>query len=138
MIEISTEFELPKAIERLVQMDLSQPMQRIAKQLHTSILQNFNQQRSPSGAAWLPSQRALRENSKTLIDTGRMLASLTFVSGEDFAKIGYPASIPYAWSLQVGEPEKHVVSREHLGIRDEDEAQILHILHDYFEHLLSD
>ena len=37
------------------------PMDKVGKRLHTSALQNYNQQRSPAGIPWIPSLRAEKE-----------------------------------------------------------------------------
>lgn len=113
------------------------PMDKVGKRLHTSALQNYNQQRSPAGIPWIPSLRAEKEGGKTLIDTGAMLASLTYISGRDWAEVGYPhgaKNIP-AW-LHYGVRQNNLPSREHLGVREEDKAVIADIMRRYFEDLL--
>ena len=113
------------------------PMDKVGKRLHTSALQNYNQQRSPAGIPWIPSLRAEKEGGKTLIDTGLMLASLTYVSGADWAEVGYPRgakNIP-AW-LHYGVRQNNLPSREHLGVREEDQTVIDDIMQRYFEDLL--
>lgn len=113
------------------------PMDKVGKRLHTSALQNYIQQRSPAGIPWIPSLRAEKEGGKTLIDTGLMLASLTYVSGADWAEVGYPRgekNIP-AW-LHYGVRQNNLPSREHLGVREEDKTIIADIMRRYFEDLL--
>ena len=113
------------------------PMDKVGKRLHTSALQNYNQQRSPAGIPWIPSLRAKKEGGKTLIDTGFMLASLTYVSGVEWAEVGCPRGakkIP-AW-LHYGVRQNNLPSREHLGVREEDKTVIADIMRQYFEDLL--
>lgn len=136
MIYVKASFDAPfwLPIERLAQADLTHPMREIARKLETSVIQNYNQQRSPKGVAWLPSQRAQRDGGKTLIDTGRMLASLTAQSGKDWAEVGYPQGDIPRW-LHFGVPQNNLVAREHLGLRDTDETMINQTLTDYFTKL---
>lgn len=131
-------FEIPPIWAQLIALDLREPMRKIGRNLETSVVQNYNQQRSPAGIAWIPSQRAKKDGGKTLIDTGRMLASLTFVSGNNWIEVGYPSgrkNIP-AW-LHFGVPRNNVPAREHLGLRDEDEQMIMQNMRDYFLQLLA-
>lgn len=137
-MNIQARFDVPVwlPIEKLAQADLSEPMRVISRRVETSVIQNYNQQRNPDGVPWLPSQRAQRDGGKTLIDTGRMLASLTAQSGKDWAEVGYPQGDIPRW-LQFGVPQNNLVAREHLGLRAEDEQMITQTLSDYFKGLLA-
>ncbi|MCG7657123.1 phage virion morphogenesis protein [Wielerella bovis] len=137
-MQIQVELTMPPQWLRLLDLDLREPMREIGRRLETSVIQNYNQQRSPAGVAWIPSQRAKKDGGKTLIDTGRMLASLSFVSGNDWVEIGYPQgskNIP-AW-LHFGVPKNNLPAREHLGVRHEDEVMIERTVRDYFTALLA-
>ena len=127
----------PAAWLRLQQPDLSDPMREIGRRLETSVIQNYNQQKSPAGIPWIPSRRAVKDGGKTLIDTGLMLASLTYVSGRDWVDMGYPRggkNIP-AW-LHYGVRQNNLPAREHLGMKDSDKDAVHHAVKRYFENLL--
>lgn len=135
-MNIQANFDVPLwlPIERLARVDLSHPMREIARKLETSVIQNYNQQRSPDGVPWIPSQRAPKDGGKTLIDTGRMLASLAANSGRDFAEVGYPQGDVPRW-LHFGVAQNNLPAREHLGLRDTDKMMIDKTLSDYFTKL---
>lgn len=92
MIRVIAQFNAPiwLPLDKLAAVDLANPMREIGRKLETSVWQNYNQQRQPDGVPWIPSKRAIQDGGKTLINTGRMLASLSFVSGRDFVEVGYP------------------------------------------------
>ena len=110
-------------------------MEPIAKRLHTSVILNYMQQQTPSALPWQQSKRAQKDGSQTLIDPGRMFASLTYQIGEDWAEIGYPNGDIARW-LHFGVPKNNLVPREQLGMRDDDTAKIHAIVKHYFEMLL--
>lgn len=49
-----------------------QLLQAIGIQLSSSVEKNFNQQKDSQGKRWKPSQRAIKNHGKTLVDTGRL------------------------------------------------------------------
>lgn len=123
------------ALSALERAPLQPLMLDLAKQLHTSVLLNFTQQRAPDGAPWLPSRAALAENRKTLIDTGRLLSSIDFTAQHDTAIVGTP--VEYGERMHfgggVGFGSAMFEGRPFLGIRDEDEGKLLQTVADYFE-----
>lgn len=98
------------------------------------MLLNFTQQRQPDGVPWLPSKRAQRDGGKTLIDTGKLLASVTARSGADFAEVGFVHGDLPRW-LHFGVPQNNLPARNILGFRKEDEDKILRLTARYFETL---
>ena len=92
----------------LPQPDTAPLMREIARAMETSVLLNFTQQRQPDGIPWLPSKRAQRDGGKTLIDTGKLLASVTAQSGADFAEVGFVHGDLPRW-LHFGVPQNIVV-----------------------------
>ena len=68
--------------------DLSEAMGDIGAGLEGNVRLRFAAGQGPGGVAWTPSQRAIRENGKTLVDTERLLKSMTHVYGADFAEVG--------------------------------------------------
>ena len=118
----------------LPQPDTAPLMREIARVMETSVLLNFTQQRQPDGVPWLPSKRAQRDGGKTLIDTGKLLASVTAQSGADFAEVGFAQGDLPRW-LHFGVPRNNLPARNILGFRKEDEDKILRLTARYFETL---
>lgn len=118
----------------LPQADVSPLMRDVARAMETSVLLNFTQQRQPDGIPWLPSKRAQKDGGKTLIDTGKLLASVTAQSGADFAEVGFVHGDLPRW-LHFGVPQNNLPARNILGFRKEDEDKILRLTAHYFETL---
>lgn len=138
MLILKTSFSMPPQWLHLLRMtkpNFSLPMDEIGRRVETSVIQNYNQQRSPSGIPWIPSKRAIADGGKTLIDTGRMLASLVVAYDKTTATVGYPDGDIPRW-LHFGVPQNHLPAREHLGLRPEDDHIIAGILADYFDKML--
>ena len=113
-------------------LNVNLPMRDIGLWLETNVIQNFNQQKSPSNIPWLPSQRAVSDGGKTLIDTGAMLASLSMIHGADFVEVGFPAGLQSDKARWHNFGTKHLPERPMLGMPDD--TQKLHaIIKNYFE-----
>ena len=118
----------------LPQPDTAPLMREIARAMETSVLLNFAQQRQPDGIPWLPSKRVQKDGGKTLIDTGKLLASVTARSGADFAEVGFVHGDLPRW-LHFGVPQNNLPARNFLGFRKEDEDKIVRLTERYFETL---
>jgi phage virion morphogenesis protein len=70
--------DLTPALARAVEAatDFTPAMRAIAGLMEKETRQRFEDSRAPSGAPWLPSQRAIDDGGKTLIDTGALLNSI--------------------------------------------------------------
>lgn len=80
--------------------DLSKPMREIGALLVKSAQDNFQASTGPDGTAWTPSARARKEGGKTLIKTGRLLASVNFQAGPQSVEVG--SNAVYAAIHQLG------------------------------------
>lgn len=114
--------------------DLTPAMDRIGAALVTSVIHRFESGMGPDGLPWKPSERAVRERGKTLVDSGRLMASITHVPGRDYVDVG--TNVVYAAIHQLGGQagRGHAVTlpaRPFLGIDEGDRADILAILGDY-------
>lgn len=71
--------EILPAIERalLAVGNFRPAMSELADLMETSARRRFDEGRAPDGAAWKPSERAVRDGGKTLIDTSQLVSSLT-------------------------------------------------------------
>ena len=75
-------------------------MHRISRYMLSSMQRRFNAQEGPDGKSWEPSDRARSEGGQTLRDTGRLLRSLTWRYGADYAEAG--TNVPYGAAHQFG------------------------------------
>ena len=117
-----------------------------------STQQRFENSTGPGGSPWPASIRAQTEGGKTLIDSTRLLASITHIPGPNFVEIG--TNVLYAAVHQLGavikavnfdnltfkigdqfisKPEVTIPARPFLGIDDDDESEILAIIRDWLE-----
>jgi phage virion morphogenesis protein len=70
--------DLAPALARAVEAatDFTPAMRAIAGLMESETRQRFEDSRAPSGLPWLPSQRAIDDGGKTLVDTGALLTSI--------------------------------------------------------------
>ncbi len=57
--------------------DLTPFFRDVATLLESQARQSFYDEKSPAGVPWKPSQRKLRKGGKTLIESGRLVGSIT-------------------------------------------------------------
>ena len=127
--------EARAALARLVARaeDLTPVMDEIGGALVLSTQRRFELGAGPGGLAWKPSQRALAEGGKTLVDTARLLASLTHRAGRDRVDVG--TNVVYAAIHQFGGPagrglKTTLPARPFLGLDDDDRREIVAIVGD--------
>jgi phage virion morphogenesis protein len=122
----------------------------IGLSLVTSTQARFESGVGPDGAAWPPSIRALAEGGKTLIDSGRLMNSLTFEASDTGVLVG--TNVLYAAAQQLGATIRPVAAshltfrigeqwisvdqvtipaRPFLGVDAEDEAEIVALVGDW-------
>jgi len=123
---------------------------RIGASLVVSTQQRFEAGREPDGSPWPPSVRALAESGQTLVQTGRLVQSLTHIPSEGQVEVG--TNVLYAAIHQFGgtitaQPGKRLAfqvggqkvfakkvtipARPFLGIDQDDEAEIAAIAEDW-------
>jgi len=115
--------------------DQAPAMDRIGSALESSTRLRFrSDQASPDGIPWLPSKRAIRQGGKTLVDTARLVESITYAFSSRSAEIG--TGVIYAgihqFGGQAGRGRKVTLpERPFLGVSDADEVEIVGILRVY-------
>jgi len=114
--------------------DLTPAMDEIGSMLITSTLDRFEKGRAPDGTAWEPSRRAIEEDGQTLIDSGRLRASITSKAGRREVEVG--TNVIYAAIHQLGGNagrgrKTRLPARPYLGLSSDDEKEIDAILGDY-------
>jgi len=96
-----------------------------------STLQRFESGTAPNGSPWLPSQRALRQGGKTLVDKGHLRDSLVHQASNSYVDIG--TNLIYAGIHQFGGKTGRagaveMPARPYLGLSDDDNRDILDIV----------
>lgn len=105
------------------------PLNRdIAVKLHQNVITRFVLEKSPTGAAWKPSQRALRQGGQTLTDTGRLRSSIRFGFGKTHAEV-FTNTLVYAFPHNEGIPPQP--KRQFIGFGPEDQKAIVSISEKY-------
>lgn len=104
-----------------------------------STIDRFENSKSPDGISWAPSERALAEGGKTLIDKGLLMGSITHVPGNDQVEVG--SNLVYAGIHQFGgdagrSGSSEIVARPYLGISIGDEFAIEEATQDYLQDLM--
>lgn len=89
----------------------------------------YDLQRQP----WLPSLRAIEDEGDTLRDTGRLMASLTYIALPDGVKWG--TNVVYARMMHYGGKKAifphlwgDIPARPYMGMNDNDRASVLNII----------
>lgn len=103
--------------------DLFPLMDEIGGSLVTSTQRRFETGLGPGGQAWMPARRG----GRTLVDTGRLLASITHNADRRSVEIG--SNVIYAATHQFGRDA--IPARPFLGADAGDEREIEAIANDY-------
>ena len=114
--------------------DFLPAMDEIGSYLEDRTLGRFERGEAPDGTPWLPSQRALDENGKTLIDKGLLMASINYEASTDAVTVG--SNVIYAAIHQFGgetgrNRAVEMPARPYLGVNDADLDEIEMIVADY-------
>ena len=88
--------------------------------------ERFYNQHDLQRQLWLPSQRAIADQGKTLRDTGRLMASIKWVALPDGVKWG--TNVVYAKAMHYGLPYLNVTPRPYMGMNENDRASVLNII----------
>lgn len=108
----------------------SQKMQKFSRLVGAEMVhqteERFYNQHDLGRQPWIPSQRAIADQGKTLRDTGRLMASLTYIALPDGVTWG--TNVIYAKAMHYGLPERNVVARPFMGMNDDDRASVLNII----------
>lgn len=100
--------------------DLTPVMQDIGAGMVSRIeIDRFEQGRGPGGVPWRPSQRAVSEGRKTLIDRGRLRDSVTFNATPRSVEVGtnveYSAIHQFGGEINIGASRREVAFRRVKG-----------------------
>ena len=77
-----------EVLKRLSRINTQPMMDEIGDFILSETLHNFDQQQTPEGEDWKPSQRAKAKGGKTLQDTGRLRDSYVYDAQRDQVEIG--------------------------------------------------
>lgn len=116
--------------------DTSDLMDEIGSMLVASTQDRFERSTGPDGRAWPQSVRVqmTQGTAKTLLDTGRLMTSITHEPGNDQVEVG--SNVIYAAIHQMGGQAGRghaatIPARPYLGLSGPDEREISRILDDY-------
>lgn len=114
-------------------------MDEIGGLMVASTIDRFENSKSPDGISWVPSERALDESGKTLIDKGLLMGSITHIPGNDQVEVG--SNLVYAGIHQFGgsagrNGSTEIPARPYLGISIGDEFAIEEAAQDYLQDLM--
>lgn len=147
--------QINAALNRLLALgqNPSEVMRDIASYGENSTRDRFKTGTGPDGNAWQPSRRVQERGGKTLVDSNRLLSSITSQSGADFAEWG--TNVIYAAIHQVGGEIRAktarglffkvadgtarrvkkvtIPARPYLGINADDEAHIVDIINQHLQ-----
>ena len=115
----------------------SQKMQKFSRMAGAEMVhqteERFYKQHDLGRQPWIPSQRAIADNGKTLRDTGRLMASLTYIALPDGVKWG--TNVIYARMMHYGGTKAmfpnlwgDIPPRPFMGMNDDDRASVLNII----------
>lgn len=79
---------------------ISLALYELGESVRNMAIDAFGASASPEGVPWKPSQRALRESGKTLVDTGILQNSISVALGSGEVEVG--SNIVYAAIHQLG------------------------------------
>ena len=95
--------------------------------------ERFYNQHDLQRQPWLPSLRAIEDEGDTLRDTGRLMASLTYIALPDGVKWG--TNVVYARMMHYGCKKAifphlwgDIPARPYMGMNDNDRASVLNII----------
>jgi len=127
-----------KRLDRLLRRvsDATPLMDDIGAMLVTSTQDRFERGVDPEGTAWKQSDRVTRAqgNAQTLVDTGRLMTSITHVPGNNEVEVG--TNVIYGAIHQAGGQAGRgksvtIPARPYLGISFDDRAEIGNLIDDY-------
>jgi phage virion morphogenesis protein len=109
----------------------------IGASLVTSTQMRFERGAGPDGSPWPPSIRALATGGKTLIESARLLRSITFDASDAGVAVG--TNVIYGAIHQLGgaivQPSRgatiNMPARPYLGLDDDDEVEIVKIAEEW-------
>lgn len=144
-MEIRTDMHGTDAISRRLEkmvrgVENKEPlMDELGGLLVASTINRFENSKDPNGISWAPSQRALAEGGKTLIDKGLLMGSITHVPGNDQVEVG--SNLAYAGIHNDGgfagrNKSTEMAKRTYLGISISDELAIIETTEDYLQELM--
>jgi phage virion morphogenesis protein len=120
----------------LSRMDTHKVFDEIGAYLVSETNRRFQETVDPDGKAWVPSQRAILENGKTLVDHGHLRDSITHLVAADGRGVQVGTNMVYGAIHQFGGQagrgrNVRLIARPYLGINDADVREIEMIAHEF-------
>ena len=124
-----------EVLKRLSRLNTQPMMDEIGDFVLSETLHNFDQEQTPEGEDWKPSQRARSKGGKTLQDTGRLRDSYVYDAQRDQVEIGSNTiySAIHHFGGKTGRNQAVTMpARPALGINDDIESEIGDIVVDFY------
>lgn len=123
-------------LKQMSNLDTADMLDEVGSHMVSVITRRFRTSTGPDGQQWLPSERAVETDGKTLVDRGHLRDSVTYVVGRSQVAIG--TNIEYGaihqFGGQAGRGRKVTLpARPYLGISGQDNAEIQDIMGDYIQ-----
>lgn len=135
-VEASGIAEVSAAIARLgrASENLAPFFENVGASLVASTLDRFEKGHGPDGIGWTPSRRALEQNGRTLVDSGRLRTSITYRA--DAKQVSVGTNVIYAAIHQFGGNagrggSARIPARPYLGLSTEDRTEIFALVEDH-------
>jgi phage virion morphogenesis protein len=141
-LEHKIDTRAPEAmLRRLADFDRRALAEDVGDLLVSSTTQRFRDGVDPEGNPWEPSERALAEGGKTLVDRGHLRDSITYFVHLDGTAVEIGSNMVYAAIHQFGGKAGRRGSvtlppRPYLGISADDEADIDDALQEHLQRAL--
>ncbi len=114
--------------------DLTPFFENAGASLVASSLDRFEKGVSPDDTAWTPSHRAAAHGGKTLVDTGRLRSSVTYLAAPDRVTVG--TNVVYAAIQQFGGAagrgrQAILPARPYIGLSPDDRTELSALIQDH-------
>ncbi|MGO2354644.1 MAG: phage virion morphogenesis protein [Marinomonas foliarum] len=135
--------EIQKALQKLSQIgsDMPAAMLEISEYLHERTRDHFDNEQEPDGTPWATlSPETLERKQKQGVSVNKILHGETldlrdtifaFHSANEAGVSTGPGTEAYAATQQFGDDDRNIVARKYFGLGDEDETEIIDIIHDH-------
>lgn len=137
--------EIQKALQKLSKLpdNLPAAMLEISEYLHERTRDHFDNEQEPDGTPWKTlSPETLECKEKKGVSINKILHGETlnlrdtifaFHSSNEAGVSTGPGTEAYAATQQFGDPDRNIAARKYFGLGDEDETEIIDIIHSHLE-----
>jgi phage virion morphogenesis protein len=137
--------DIQKALQKLSKLpdNLPAAMLEISEYLHERTRDHFDNEQEPDGTPWKTlSPETLERKEKQGVSMNKILHGETlnlrdtifaFHSADEAGVSTGPGTEAYAATQQFGDDDRNIEARKYFGLADEDETEIIDIIHSHLE-----